>query len=119
MELPFANDAGFPRLINPRVVPVLPFVVGPVLEAGRRAPAAKASGRGVSVVAPGPGITASGPLIGWDLDTSARAGATVMVPCGLAHPSSRARNADLPAGLAGPTDPDHRPHSMPCHSSNV
>ena len=35
--------------------------------------------------------------------------------CGLAHPSSQARNADLPRRLTGSTQQDHTPHWAASH----
>ncbi len=103
MDLLFAYGAGLLTLINPCVLPVLPFILGAAVQEERLGPLALCAGLSVAFVIVGVGIAALGPAIGLDADAMAKIGAVAMVAFGLVLlvPALNVRFAAATAGLSG------------------
>jgi cytochrome c biogenesis protein CcdA len=103
MDLLFAYGAGLLTLINPCVLPVLPFILGAAVQEERLGPLALCAGLSVAFVVVGVGIAALGPAIGLDADAMAKIGAFAMIGFGLVLmvPALNTRFAAATAGLSG------------------
>lgn len=103
MDLVFAYGAGLLTLINPCVLPVLPFILGAAVQEERLGPLALCAGLSVAFVIVGVGIAALGPAIGLDADAMAKIGAVAMVAFGLVLlvPALDTRFAAATAGISG------------------
>lgn len=103
MDLVFAYGAGLLTLINPCVLPVLPFILGAALQEERLGPLALAAGLSLAFVVLGVGVAALGPAIGLDADALSKIGALAMVGFGLVLlvPALNTRFAAATAGIAG------------------
>jgi len=105
-EIFFAYLAGLLTLINPCVLPVLPFVLGAALNANRFGPVALAAGMGISFVALGLFVALVGRSIGLTEQVLGQTGAALMILFGLillVPPLSR-RFERLTAGFAAQAD---------------
>ncbi len=102
MDLLFAYGAGLLTLINPCVLPVLPFILGAAVQEERLGPLALCAGLSVAFVVVGVGIAALGPAVGLDADAMAKIGAVAMVAFGLVLlvPAFNTRFAAATAGLS-------------------
>ena len=83
MELMFGYIAGLLTLINPCVLPVLPFILASVLRREPLGPVALCLGLSLSFVLLGVSVAALGPLIGLNSDDVAKIGAIAMIGFGL------------------------------------
>ncbi|MDX2156776.1 MAG: cytochrome c biogenesis CcdA family protein [Hyphomicrobiaceae bacterium] len=103
MDLLFGYGAGLLTLINPCVLPVLPFILGAAVQEERLGPLALCAGLSVAFVVLGVGVAALGPAIGLDADAMARVGAVAMIGFGLVLliPALNVHFATATAGIAG------------------